>query len=131
MNEAFRYTLVPVILGANLKSRICAVRWMRRLRVRTHIMSERYHPAMLFSLSCRFHRVCKSSGYTDFILSDLIRFAQEHSDKLPVLIATTPQYQSLIHQHRSLLETYYILSDPALSFLSQNGRSHTHITQEE
>ena len=121
MNESFRYTLVPVILGSNLQSRVCAVQWRYRFRVRTHIMSDRYHPALLLSISCQFHRLYGNSGYTDFVLSDLIRFAQEHSDKLLVLIATTPHYQALIREHHSLLESYYILSDPALSFLSEKS----------
>lgn len=119
MNESFRYTLVPVILGANLKVQACVAKWRRRMRVRTYIMSDRYHPALLLAPSCRFHRLCSSSSYTDFVLSDLIRFAQEHPDKLLVLIATTPHYQALIREHQSLLESYYILSDPDLSFLTE------------
>lgn len=124
MNDTFRYTLIPVILGANIRSRIWADRYLRRYRVRTTVMSDAYHPALLLPFSLYFRRLSKSGSYTDFILSDLIRFADEHPDKLLVLIGATPHYLTLIRENRELLERYYILSDPDLSFFEQ-----TEITQ--
>ena len=121
MNDTFRYTLIPVILGANLKARKWSDRFLRRYRVRSVVMSDTFHPAMLFPFSLRFQRLQKSDGYTDFILSDLIHFSQEHPDKLLVLIGATSHYAALIRENSTLLEFYYILSDPELSFLSREG----------
>jgi hypothetical protein len=121
MNDTFRYTLIPVILGANFKARLWADRYLRRYRVRTTVMNDSYHPSLLFPISLRFCRLRKSESYTDFILADLIRFADEHPDKLLVLIGATTHYATIIRENRSLLERYYILSDPELSFLSQAG----------
>ena len=117
MNDTFRYTLIPVILGANFKTRVWALNLLLRFRVRSYVMSECYHPALLFALSLRFRKLSRSVGYTEFILSDLIRFSQDHPDKLLVLMSATPHYNTLIREHRDLLESYYILSDPNLSFL--------------
>ena len=121
MNDTFRYTLLPVILGANLKARIWTGRFWHRFRVRSFVMSDTFHPAMLISFSLRFRRLSKIGSYTDFILADLIRFAQEHPDKLLVLIGATPHYATLIRENSALLESYYILSDPELSFLHRDG----------
>ena len=121
MRNTFRYTLVPVILGANFKARLLADRYLGRYGVRSTVMSDRHHPALLLPLSFRFRRLSNSGGYTDFILSDLIRLAEEHPDKLLVLIGTTTHYVNFIREHHPLLERYYILSDPELSFLSQES----------
>lgn len=119
MQDTFRYTLIPVILGANLKARIFALRFRRRYRVRSIVMSDTHSPALLLSLSLRYRRLSKSIGYTDFILKDLIRLTEEFPDKLMVLVAATPHYAALMRENQSLLERYYILSDPELSFLAQ------------
>ena len=125
MNDTFRYTLIPVILGANCKTRLWAERYLHRFRVRTTVMSDTYHPALLLPFSLRFCRLSRSGSYTDFILADLIRFADEHPDKLLVLIGATPHYLTFIRENRALLERYYILSDPALSFLTQEDSAIT------
>lgn len=119
MNDTFRYTLIPVILGANIKARKWSDRFLRRYRVRSVVMSDTFHPAMLLPFSLRFRHLRKNNGYTDFVLSDLIRFSQEHPDKLLVLIGATPHYSALICKNSALLESYYILSDPELSFLNR------------
>ena len=121
MNDTFRYTLIPVILGANIRARKWSDRFLRRYRVRSVVMSDTFHPAMLFPFSLRFFHLRKNNGYTDFILSDLIRFSQEHPDKLLVLIGATPHYSAMIRENSALLESYYILSDPELSFLNREG----------
>lgn len=121
MNDTFRYTLIPVILGANIQARKWSDRFLRRYRVCSIVMSDTFHPAMLLPFSLRFQRLRKKNGYTDFILSDLIRFSQDHPDKLLVLIGATPHYAALIRENSELLDSYYILSDPELSFLSREG----------
>ena len=119
MPDTFRYTLIPVILGANFKARLCAIRFRRRYRVRSIVMADTRTPALLFSLSLRYRRLSKSIGYTDFVLTDLIRLAEEFPDKLMVLVAATPHYAALLRENQSLLERYYILSDSEMSFLKQ------------
>ena len=129
MNDTFRYTLIPVILGANFEARVCAIRYRRRFRVRSIVMGDTHSPTLFFSLSLRYRRLSKNIGYTDFILADLIRLTEEFPDKLLVLTATTPHYAALIRENQSLLERYYILSDPTLSFLSQ-GEAPTSLLSE-
>ena len=117
MKDTFRYTLLPVILGANLRARILAERYRLRYRVPSYVMGEKYHISLFGSFALRFRKLSRYDGYTDFVLSDLIRLISEHPDKLPVLIGTTPHYAALIKQNQHLLEKYFILSDPELSFL--------------
>ena len=125
MRNTFRYTLVPVILGANFKARLLADRYLGRYGVRSTVMSDRHHPALLLPLSFRFRRLSNSGGYTDFILSDLIRLAEDHPDKLLVLISTTPQDNAFLAEHRQTLEKYFVLSDRDLSFLVREPLSNT------
>ena len=120
MNNTFRYTLVPVILGTGLSARLLADRWWIKFRVRSYVMGEKYHP-LLLSPSVKFRRLSSSTGYSDFVLTDLSRVAQEHPDKLPVLVGTTPHYRALIRENSSVLERQFILADEALSFLDTEG----------
>ena len=119
MKDTFRYTLLPVILGANWQARHWAAQYRRRYHVRSYVMNEKYHISLLGTLSLRFRRLSPNHGYADFILSDLIRPVEESPEKLAVLIAATPHYAAFIRQNRSLLERYFIISDPELSFLHQ------------
>ncbi len=117
MNDTFRYTLIPVILGANWQARRLADRYLRQFRVRSYVMNEVRHISLLLAFSLRFRKLSRSDGYTDFVISDLLRLAQEHPDQLLVLIGTTSHYRALIDQNKHVLEKYYILSDSRLSFL--------------
>lgn len=123
MKDAFRYTLLPVILGANLRARLLAERYRIQYRVRSYVLSEKYHISLLGSLSLFYRCLSQNTGFTDFILSDLIRLAEENPDKLPVLISTTPHYTALIAQNQRLLEKHFIISDPELSFLMKDALS--------
>ena len=123
MKDTFRYTLLPVILGANLRARLLAEQYRWRYRVRSYVMSEKYHISLFGSLSLHYRKLSQNSGYADFILSELIRLVEEHPDKLPVLIGTTPHYTALIGQNQHLLEKHFILSDPELSFLVRDDMS--------
>jgi len=123
MKDAFRYTLLPVILGANLRARLLAEQYRIQYRVRSYVLSEKYHISLLGSLSLSYRRLCQNSGFTEFILSDLIRLVEENPDKLPVLISTTSHYTALIAQNQQRLEKYFILSDPELSFLVKDALS--------
>lgn len=125
MNDTFRYTLVPVILGANLRARQMADRFFRRFRVRSYVMNEVSHIALWLTPSLRFRKLSQSNGFTNFVLADLLRLTQETPDKLFVLIAATPHYRAWIEQHRHTLEPYYIISDPDLSFLSRENEGGT------
>lgn len=116
MNNTFRYTLVPVILGTGMAARRLADRWLWRFRVRTYVLHERYHP-LLLSPSIRYRRVSGRDSYADFILHDLLRIAELHPERLLVLLGTTPFYRGLIRENRTLLERYFILADDELSFL--------------
>lgn len=117
MNNTYRYTIIPVILGANLRARIWADKILWRFRVRSYVMSEAYHPALLLTPSIRFRTLKGNRSYSAFVVSDLIRFAQDHPDKLLVLMGTTSYYNSLIREHSETLDRYYIRSDADLSFL--------------
>ena len=117
MNNTFRYTLIPVILGANLRARLLAEKILLSLRVRSYVMSDTYHPALFLSPALRYRKISGSNSYANFVISELIRFAEEQPDKLLVLIATTPYYRALIGENQAELEKYYILSDTGLSFL--------------
>ena len=117
MNDTFRYTLIPVILGANLQARRWADRYLRQFRVRSYVMNEKHHFSLLLAFSLRFRKLSRVNGYTDFIISELLHLAQEHPDRLLVLIGATSHYRAMINQNKHILEKYYILSDPELSFL--------------
>ena len=117
MKDTFRYTLLPVLLGANARARLLAERYRLQYRVRSYIFGEAYHISLFGSFALHYRKLSRSSGYSDFILSDLIRLASEYPDKLPVLIGTTPHYNAFIRQNQHRLEKHFILSDPELSFL--------------
>lgn len=120
MNNTFRYTLVPVILGTGMAARKLADRWLFRFRVRSYVMGEKYHP-LLLSPSVKFRRLSSSTGYSDFVLAELEKVAEEHPDKLLVLVGTTSYYRGLIRENSRVLERRFILSDEELSFLNTEG----------
>lgn len=120
MTNTFRYTLVPVILGTGLTARRLADRWLIKFRVRSYVMGEKYHP-LLLSPSVRFRRLSSSTGYSDFVLAELEKLAEEHPDKLLALVGTTPFYRGLIRENSVALERRFILSDTELSFLDTEG----------
>ena len=123
MNDTFRYTLIPVILGANWHARFWADHYLHKFRVRSYVMSETYHISLLLAFSLRFRKLTAHSGHSDFVISDLLRTAQDNPDKLLVLIAATPHYRAMIEQNHTLLEKYYILTDHKLSFLAREELS--------
>lgn len=117
MNNTYRYTLVPVILGGNLQARLLADTLFWRFRVKSYVMSEKRHPALFLAPTLHYRRLSSSAGYSDFVLAELTRLAESLPDKLLVLIGTTPYHCSLLRENRTMLEKYYILSDAELSFL--------------
>lgn len=114
---AFRYSMIPFILGANWRARWYAERYFGTFRVKAQILDQKFHFSLLFSVASRFRKINFSNNYADFLLSELRHFAAEFPDKLLVLIATTPRYRAFVQEHRAELEKYYVLSDPELSFL--------------
>lgn len=132
MNDTFRYTLIPVILGANWQAMRLANRYLRQYRVRSYIMDEVRPIFLLPAFSLRFRKLSRIDGYVDFVISDLSRVAQEHPDQLLVLIGTTSHYRAMIEQNKQALEQYFILSDPELSFLVKDepGNAELHLKGE-
>ena len=128
MNDTFRYTLLPVIMGANLHARILAERYRRLYRVRSFVLSESYSPWLLFSLALRYRKINRYASHAEFILSDLIRLAEDYPDKLLVLIANTPQDNAFLAEYRHTLEKYFILADQELSFLVREPLYNTEFT---
>ena len=125
MNDTFRYTLLPVILGANFRARLLAERYRRLYRVRSLVLHATYSPWLLFSLALRYRKLNRCGSHAEFMLHDLIRLAEDHPDKLLVLIATTPQDNAFLADHRQTLEKYFVLADRDLSFLVREPLSNT------
>ncbi len=123
MDKTLQYTLVPVIMGSGLRARWTAERIWHRTRARSYVMAERRSPILWLAPSLYFRNLSKRSGYADLILSDLVRVAQDHPDKLCVLIPIAPKDAAWVYENRSLLERYYILSDPRLSFMDDRETS--------
>ena len=122
MNDTFRYTLLPVILGANFRARLLAERYRRLYRVRSLVLHATYSPWLLFSLALRYRKLNRCGSHAEFMLHDLIRLAEDH---LLVLIATTPQDNAFLAEHRQTLEKYFVLADRDLSFLVREPLSNT------
>ena len=99
MNDTFRYTLLPVIIGANFHARLLAERYRRLYRVRSLVLHATYSPWLLFSLALRYRKLNRCGSHAEFMLHDLIRLAEDHPDKLLVLIATTPQDNAFLAEH--------------------------------
>lgn len=128
MNDTFRYTLLPVIMGANFRARLLAERYRCLYRVRSFVLSATYSPWLLFSFALRYRRINRCANHAEFTLIDLIRLAEDHPDKLLVLIATDPHDSTFISEYRHTLEKYFILADQELSFLVREPLSVTEST---
>ena len=122
MSDTFRYTLIPVILGGHAVTRLWADRLFWRFRVRSYILSHKHSPALFLAITLRRKKLHADRKFPQLILTDLLRLAQEHPDKLLVLIGTDRYYNGIIREHRAELEKYYIISDPQLSFLELGGQ---------
>lgn len=97
--------------------RILALRWFIHYGIRAYVLNENYHPAFALSYVLRFWRIA-DGGYSDFLLADLIRFAEQFPDKVLALVPGNTHYRDLIEENRTSLEKYYILTDQTLSFLT-------------
>lgn len=102
--------VLPVLFDNTQKAHRISSRFFSRHGIVSFIFGKRRF-SDIFDISCKTLKLPNTSEKR-LIVEELIEFAKQYSDMLPVLIPCSDKAEAIVIEFSAELEAYYIIADP-------------------
>ena len=111
MREVLSYSVTPMLLGNNKRSRRLARRLFWRFGLRSSVFDAKSSRELDFMISSSFSPLPETSD-DEFIILGLERFASERDDTTCLLVPCSHKFVELIKRNKNKLEARFIIRLP-------------------